>query len=146
MLTKLFLKYLHLLLKHSFLQPQELISTRPKGVSKLSVIIGTNKPFENSQPYFTRDGKHCNRIFKLYSNFVYDNKCKWIILYFKEYNVSGRFCVLFATLNTCGIAEWMFPGFWVHSVCNLKPKSVLIFPIQLMMLKSLFLKSLRKNQ
>ena len=104
LLTKLFLKHLHLLLKHSFLQLQELISTRPKGVSKLSVIIGTNKPFENFQPYFTRDGKHCNRIFKLYSNFIYDKKCKWIILYFKEYNVSGRFCVLFATLKTCGIA------------------------------------------
>ena len=56
----LFLKQLHLLLKISFLYPQELISTRAKGGGTLSVVIGTNKPFENYKPYFTGDGKHCN--------------------------------------------------------------------------------------
>ena len=42
---------------YSFLQPQEPISTTAEEADKVSVIIGTNKSFENSQPYFTRDGK-----------------------------------------------------------------------------------------
>ena len=41
-------------LKHSFLQSQVLVSARAKGAGKLSVIIGTNKPFENYQQYFDK--------------------------------------------------------------------------------------------
>ena len=45
---------------YSFLQPQEPISARAEEADKLSVIIDANKSFENSQPYFTRDGKMVN--------------------------------------------------------------------------------------
>ena len=41
------------------LRPQELITARAKRAGKLLLIIDTNKSFENSQPYFTRNGKHC---------------------------------------------------------------------------------------
>ena len=62
MQTGLFLKHLHLLLRHSFLELEEIISTKAKGAGKLlSVIMSTSKPCENSGQYFTGDGKHCNR-------------------------------------------------------------------------------------
>ena len=50
-----------MLLRYSFLQPQELISTRFKRAGKSSVITGTNKTFEIFQPYLTRDDEHCHR-------------------------------------------------------------------------------------
>ena len=43
-----FLKSLHLQLKHSFLQSQELISTSAKRTLTLLAITGTNKRFKNS--------------------------------------------------------------------------------------------------
>ena len=55
--ARLFLKQLHMLLRHFFLQPQEFFSTRAKRACKLLVIIGTNS-FENSQPYSARDGNY----------------------------------------------------------------------------------------
>ena len=54
----------------SFPQPQELVSARAKRACKLLVITGTNKPFDLSQPYFTRDGKHCDGIYELCSTIV----------------------------------------------------------------------------
>ena len=56
--TRLLLKHLHLFLGHSFLQPQKLISARAKRAGKFLVIIGANKSFEFSQPYFIKDDKH----------------------------------------------------------------------------------------
>ena len=53
-------KTLIMLSIYSFLQPQEPISARAEEADKLSVIIDANKSFENSQPYFTRDGKMVN--------------------------------------------------------------------------------------
>lgn len=46
--TRLFFKHFYLLLRYSFLQPQDLISTRVKRAGKLLVIIGSKKQFENS--------------------------------------------------------------------------------------------------
>ena len=46
-------------LKHSSLQSKVPISVRANGAAKLSVIIDTNKLFENYQQYFSGDGKHC---------------------------------------------------------------------------------------
>ena len=58
--TELVLKHLHLLLRHSLLQLEEIISTRAKGAGKLSVIMSINKLCENSWQQFTRDGTNCN--------------------------------------------------------------------------------------
>ena len=46
MQTRLFFK--HIYVTYSYLQPQDLISTRAKRAGKLLVIIGTKKAFENS--------------------------------------------------------------------------------------------------
>ena len=42
---RLFLKHLHLLLKHTFLKPREFDSARAKRTGKLLVIIDTKKIF-----------------------------------------------------------------------------------------------------
>lgn len=46
--------------KKLFLTATRSYFLRAKGEGKLSVVIGTNKPFENSQLCFTVDGKYCN--------------------------------------------------------------------------------------
>ena len=49
MQTELFVNHLHLLLRHSLLELEEIISTKAKGAGRLlSVIMSTNKTSENS--------------------------------------------------------------------------------------------------
>ena len=76
---------------HSFLQPQELIFTRAKRAFKFLVIMGTNKPFENSNHYFTWDRKHCDARYKRRNAIV--TKCERKVLYFKEAIVGPKYFV-----------------------------------------------------
>ena len=69
--------------KKSFLQ-------EPNRAGKLSAIIGTNKPFQISQPFLTKDGKHreerCDRHIAIVI------KCERKVLYFKDI-AGGRYCL-----------------------------------------------------
>ena len=56
---KKFFKYLHLLRRHSSNSRIDSFLQEPNRAGKLSVAIGPNKSFQNSQTFFTRDGKHC---------------------------------------------------------------------------------------
>ena len=52
------------------------------GAGILSLVIGTNKPFENSQPYFTGYGKHYCRRYEHRGTMVIKNEHK--TLYFGD--------------------------------------------------------------
>ena len=103
-----------MLLRLSFLKPYELISTRAKRAGQLLVITDTNKPFENSQPYFTRNGKHWDGRYERRSTIV--TKCERKVFYFKEGIVVGRFCVSVA-VSMCSI-------YHIHNI-NTHPCSIL---------------------
>ena len=59
------------------------------GAGKLSVVKDTNKQFENSQPYFTKNGKYYSRRSEDSSTMVTKGEHK--ILHFMDTIVSGRF-------------------------------------------------------
>ena len=51
----------------------------------------TSKPFQNHQPYFKRDGKHCDGRFERHPTIV--TKCEPKVLYFKNNIIGGGYCV-----------------------------------------------------
>lgn len=53
--------------------------------------MGTNKPFENSNHYFTWDRKHCDARYKRRNAIV--TKCERKVLYFKEDIVGPKYFV-----------------------------------------------------
>ena len=84
------------------LQPYTTISAAAKRSGKLSVIRGTNKPFENSQPNFIDDSRH--GISVCHSTIVTKSRG---ILYLKKDIVRGNFvCTL--VLPTQMLCQ--FPG------------------------------------
>lgn len=86
----------------------------PTELVNLLVIADTNKPFEISQPYFTRNGKHCDGRYERRSTIV--TKCERKAFYFKEDIVNGRFCV--------SVVVSMCSTYHIHNI-NTHPCSIL---------------------